>query len=75
VNWLSLITTAAKLIAAVVKFFSDRRLIESGRAEGRAASDADHAREARAAGDAMQKIADKPPGKDEIDKRLEKGDA
>ena len=74
-NWLSLITTAAKLIAAVVKFFSDRRLIESGRAEGRAESDTDHAREARAAGDAMQKIADKPPSREEIEKRLEEGSA
>ena len=74
-NWLSLITTAAKLIAAVVKFFSDRQLIESGRAEGRAESDADHAREAQAAGEAMQKIADKPPSRAEIEKRLEDGSA
>ena len=74
-NWLSLITTAAKLIAVVVKFFSDRQLIESGRAEGRAASDADHARAARATGVAMQKIADQPPSRAEIEKRLEEGSA
>ncbi len=74
-NWLSLITTAAKLVAAVVKFFSDRQLIESGRAEGRSESDADHARKAREAGDAMQKIADKPPSRAEIEKRLEDGSA
>ncbi len=74
-NWLSLVTAAAKLVAAVMKFFEDQQLIGAGRAEGRAESKAAHAEAAKQAGDEMQKIFDKPTATTEINTRLEKGEA
>lgn len=74
-NWLSLITALTKLVGAVMRWLEDRQLIAAGEAKGRAASDADHAKAAREAGDAMRKIADQPPSRAEIDKRLEEGSA
>jgi hypothetical protein len=75
VNWLALFAAAAKLIAAIAKFFSDRQLISAGKAAGRAESEAVHARAAAEAEAEMRAIADKPPGRGEIDKRLEGGSA
>jgi hypothetical protein len=75
VSWLALVTALAKLAGAVAKFFSDRQLIAAGKAEGRADSDRDHAQAASAAGAAMDKIAARPAGRDEMLKRLDEGSA
>lgn len=72
-NWLALLGALAKLVAAVANALRDRRLIAAGEARGRAASDADHAREAAAREEAMRQIADKPPARAEVEKRLEEG--
>jgi hypothetical protein len=72
---ISLVTAAMKLFAAVARFLSDRQLLDAGQAKGRAESERAHARAAREAGDEMQKIADKPAGRDQTLKRLDEGSA
>jgi hypothetical protein len=74
-SWLSLITALMKLGATVAKFFSDRQLIATGKAEGRADSDRDHAQAANEAGEAMRQIADKAPDRETLLKRLDEGSA
>jgi hypothetical protein len=75
VSWLSLVTALAKLFGAVAKFFADRQLIAAGKVEGRAESDRDHAQAANEAGKAMQEIAEKAPGREDVLKRLDEGSA
>jgi hypothetical protein len=74
-SWLSLLAALAKLAGAVVGALRDRALMTTGKGKGRAESDAEHAREAQARGVAMRRIADQPPSRAEIDKRLEEGNA
>jgi hypothetical protein len=74
-NWLSLLAALAKLVSTIAGALRDRALTRAGEARGRAESDADHAREAEARGQAMRQIADRPPPRAEIDKRLEEGTA
>jgi hypothetical protein len=74
-SWLSLLGAAMKLFTAVAEYLRDRKLVAAGEASGRAESDVEHAREAAARGEAMRKIADKPPARAEIEKRLEEGNA
>jgi hypothetical protein len=72
-SWLSLLGTALRLANAIADALRERRLITAGEERGRAASNADHAREAAARGAAMRNIAAKPPSRAEIDRRLEEG--
>jgi hypothetical protein len=74
-NWLALLSTLAKLAASVSGWLRERALLKAGGAQGRAASDADHAREAAEQGARMREIAARPPARNEIDKRLEDGSA
>jgi hypothetical protein len=74
-NWLSLLAAVVKLVAAIAAALRDRTLLSAGETKGRAQSNADHAREAEARGALMQQIADSPPPRTEIDKRLEEGSA
>jgi hypothetical protein len=74
-SWLSLLGPLVKLVAAIADALRDRNLVDAGAAKGRAESDAQHAREAAARGQAMRQIADQPPPRAEIDKRLEEGSA
>jgi hypothetical protein len=75
VNWLSLGAALAKLLAAVISFLRDGRVAAAAKAQGRAASDAEHAREAEARAAQMREIAAMPPSRDEIQERLDNGRA
>ncbi len=74
-NWLSFFAALVKLVTAIANALRDRKLVAAGEASGRAASDADHARAAAERGEAMRQIAEKPPTRAELDKRLEEGNA
>jgi hypothetical protein len=74
-NWLTLGAAFAKLLAAIVSLWRDRRIGIAAEAQGRAASDAAHAREAEARAAHMREIAAAPPSRGEIEKRLEEGRA
>jgi hypothetical protein len=74
-NWLALLTALAKLAGAIGAALRDRRLIAAGEAKGRAASDSDHARTAAERGGKMREIAALPPARQDVDKRLEEGNA
>jgi len=75
VNIVSLLAAAAKLAAALVKFFSDWKLLSAGEAKGRAESERDHALATKRAEDEMRALAEKPAGRDEVLKRLDDGTA
>lgn len=74
-NWLALGTAVTRLVAALVSLLRDWRLSAAAEAQGRAASDAEHAREAERHAAAMRDIAARPPARKEIEKRLEEGSA
>jgi hypothetical protein len=74
-NWITLLGGIAKFFAEAIAAVHEWRLTAAGEARGRAASDAEHARAAVERGEAMRQIAGKPPGRVEIDKRLEEGSA
>ena len=74
-NWMALIGSFVKFFAETIAAIRDWKLIAAGEARGRAASDVAHARAAAERGDEMRQIANKPPGRVEIDKRLEEGSA
>jgi hypothetical protein len=74
-NWITLIGSVAKLFADAVTMLRDWKLAAANEARGRAASDVAHARAAFERSKEMQQIASKPPGRVEIDKRLEEGSA
>lgn len=74
-NWLSFFTAAARLVASVFNALREWTVAALGRAKGRAESEADHARAAAEAGEAMQEIARHPPARKDIEKRLEEGSA
>jgi hypothetical protein len=74
-NWIALLSGVAKFFAEAVAAIREWRLIAAGEARGRAASDTAHARVAVERGEAMRQIADKPPARVEVDKRLEEGSA
>jgi hypothetical protein len=74
-NWIALIGSVAKLFAEAVAALREWKLIAAGEARGRAASAAAHARAAAERGEEMRQIAGKPPGRVEVDKRLEEGSA
>ena len=64
--------SAVKSVTAAIR---EWRAVDLGETQGRADSDAMHAEAARRANERMQSIADKPPGRDEVVKRLEEGSA
>jgi len=68
---LALISAVKSVTAAILQW----RSVELGEAKGRADSDAIHAAAARQADERMRSIADKPPSRDEVVKRLEEGSA
>lgn len=72
-NWLALIGALVKLAASLAAALRDRALVAVGAARGRAASDADHARAAAARAAEMRAIADKPPSRADVQRRLEEG--
>jgi hypothetical protein len=74
-NWLALLSAFVKLATSLSGWLRERALVRAGEAKGRAASDADHAREAAEQGARMREIAARPPARNEIDKRLEEGGA
>jgi hypothetical protein len=74
-NWIALIGSVAKLFAEAVAALREWKLIAAGEARGRAASDAAHARATAKRCEEMRQIANKPPGRVEMDKRLEEGSA
>jgi len=74
-NWLALLGALVKLATAIADMLRDRGLIAAGETHGRAASDADHAREAAERGAAMREIASRPPARADVEKRLEEGSA
>ncbi len=74
-NWLSLLAAFAKLAAALADWLRARTLLTAGEAQGRAASDAAHARAAAEQAARMRDIAASPPSRTEIEKRLEEGSA
>lgn len=74
-NWAALLAALARFVAAVAGAWREWKLTAADEARGRAASDADHARAAAARGDAMRQIAEHPPARIDIEKRLEEGSA
>lgn len=74
-NWLSFLTSAARLFTSVFNAIREWTIAALGRAKGRAESDADHAVVAKEADEAMQAIARKPLTREEIEKKLEEGRA
>jgi hypothetical protein len=68
---LALISAVKSLAAAIREW----RAVEAGEAQGRADSDATHAAAARQADERMRSIAEKPPSREEVVKRLEEGSA
>jgi hypothetical protein len=74
-SWIALVSGLAKLFADAVSALRDWKLIGAGEAQGRAASDAAHARAASERGEAMRQIAGNPPARAEVDRRLEEGSA
>jgi hypothetical protein len=74
-NWMALIGGFVKFFAEAIAAIREWKLIAVGEARGRAASDAAHVRAAAERGEEMRQIADKPPGRVQIDKRLEEGSA
>ncbi len=76
VEWLAefalALVSAVKSVSAAVLQWQAAAL---GETKGRAESDTAHAEAARQAGEAMQSVADAPPDRDEILKRLEEGSA
>jgi hypothetical protein len=72
-NWLALAAAATKLMTALTKLLSDRRLLAAGEAEGRAASERAQARATAKAANAMREIAERPASRDEAIERLEQG--
>jgi hypothetical protein len=74
-DWVSLLASVARFFANLFSAVRDWTVAALGRAKGRAESDADHARAAAEAGEAMQEIARNPPARTHIEKRLEEGDA
>lgn len=74
-NWLSFLAAAARLFTSVFNAVREWTIAALGRAKGRAESEADHARAAAEAGEAMQAIARHPPARKDIEKRLEEGNA
>jgi hypothetical protein len=74
-NWLVLLSSLAKLAASVSGWLRERALVQAGEAKGRAASDADHAREAVEKGARMREIAARPSARGELEKRIEEGSA
>jgi hypothetical protein len=74
-NWMALIGGVVKLFAEAMAAIREWKLIAVGEARGRSASDAAHARAVAERDDEMRRIAGKPPGRVEIDKRLEEGSA
>jgi hypothetical protein len=74
-NWVTLIGGFVKFFAEAIAAIRDWKLIAAGEARGRAASDVAHARAAAERGNEMRQIANKPPGRVQIDKRLEEGSA
>jgi hypothetical protein len=63
-NWIALIGSVAKLFAEAVAALREWKLIAAA-----------HARGAAERGEEMRQIAGKPPGRVEVDKRLEEGSA
>jgi hypothetical protein len=74
-TWLSLVAALAKFASSLSGWLRERSLVKTGEAQGRAASDADHAEAAAEHGARMREIAARPPARNEIDKRLEEGSA
>jgi hypothetical protein len=74
-NWIALVSSIAKLIAEAVSALREWKLISLGEAHGRAKSESAHAREATERREEMRKIADAPPGRADIEKRLGEGSA
>lgn len=74
-DWVSLLANAARFFANLFNAVREWTIAALGRAKGRAESDADHARAAAEAGEAMADIARHPPARQDIEKRLEEGDA
>jgi hypothetical protein len=72
---LSLVAAALKLGNALLRFFSERKLIAAGEASGRAAAEREHARAAQRAEDEMRSIADRPASRDQLLRRLDDGSA
>jgi hypothetical protein len=74
-DWVSLVASVARFFANLFNTAREWTVAALGRAKGRAESDADHAQAAAEAAKAMQEIARHPPARNEIEKRLEEGDA
>lgn len=74
-SWLALFGALAKLAVAAAHWLRDKTLLAAGEARGRALSDAAHARTAAEQGRRMQEIAARPPGRVEIEQRLDEGSA
>ena len=74
-NWVAFLGALAKLAGAIAAAVRDWRLMAAGEVQGRAASDADHARTAAEQGERMREIAGRPAARKEVDKRLEEGSA
>lgn len=74
-NWLSFLTAAARLFSSIFNTVREWTVAALGRAKGRAESEADHAIAAREAGEAMEAIARQPRSREDIEKKLQEGQA
>jgi hypothetical protein len=74
-NWIALTGSVAKFLAETASALREWKLVSLGETQGRAKSDSAHARAVAERGEAMRQIADAPPGRAEIDKRLGEGSA
>lgn len=74
-DWISLLANVARFFANLFSAVREWTVAALGRAKGRAESDADHARAAAEAGEAMAELARRPLTRADLEKRLEEGDA
>jgi hypothetical protein len=74
-NWLAFMAALVRLMTSLADWLRTRSLLAAGEAQGRSASDDAHARTAAEQGGRMREIADSPPTRAEVEKRLEEGRA
>jgi hypothetical protein len=74
-NWLGFLAAMARLFTSIFSTVRDWTMRAFGETKGRAAAEAEHAAVAEEAGQAMHEIARHPPTREELQKRLEEGNA